>query len=338
MASRWVPAPGMLAVGAAGIGAAWCLLPRPAPGRALAPLLFAPLLLGGPPPLAHGEYELRVFDVGHGLAVLVRTRTPGAALRRRPVVAGRRCRGLDRPAGDARTGRESARRPGGQSRSCRSHGRRRFRARRAYPGTPEWGGFGAERDDNRPCRAGLSWDWDGVRFRVLHPQEGFTGGLNDGSCVLLIDGPGGRVLLTGDIEARAERALLAAQGRLPVDVVVAPHHGSRTSSGAALVAATRPAWVVFSTNWRNRWGFPAPVVAQRWQRAGASALVDGAARRDRHPLRAARAACADPAPPGRMPAVAGLRRAVAASRAALQWPRSDRCRYHPRHPTGREAP
>jgi competence protein ComEC len=271
MASRWVPAPGMLAVGAAGIGAAWCLLPRPAPGRALAPLLFAPLLLGGPPPLAYGEYELRVFDVGHGLAVLVRTRHrallydagpswPGGDAAAWTVLPAMRALAVNR-LGALVVSHGHADHMGGVGSVLR-----------AYPGTPEWGGFGAEREDNWRCRAGSSWAWDGVRFRILHPQEGFTGGLNDGSCVLLIDGPGGRVLLTGDIEARAERALLAAHGRLPVDVVVAPHHGSRTSSGAALVAATRPAWVVFSTNWRNRWGFPAPVVAERWQRAGAVPL------------------------------------------------------------------
>jgi competence protein ComEC len=271
MASRWVPAPGMLAIGAAGIGAAWCLLPRPAPGRALAPLLLAPLLLGGPPSLAQGEYELRVFDVGHGLAVLVRTRNrallydagpswPGGDAAAWTILPAMRALALHRL--DALVVSHGHADHMGGVRSVLE----------AYPGTPEWGGFGAERADNRPCRAGLSWAWDGVRFRVLHPGEGFTGGLNDGSCVLLVEGPGGRALLTGDIEARAERALLAAHGRLPADVVVAPHHGSRTSSGAALVAATRPAWVVFSTNWRNRWGFPAPVVAERWQRAGAVPL------------------------------------------------------------------
>jgi competence protein ComEC len=59
---------------------------------------------------------------------------------------------------------------------------------------------------------------------------------------------------------------------LRVDAVVAPHHGSTTSSGAPLVGATRPAAVVFSTNWKNRWGFPAERVVRRWQAAGALPL------------------------------------------------------------------
>jgi competence protein ComEC len=141
-----------------------------------------------------------------------------------------------------------------------------------YPGTPGWGGYGVEHERMRPCRAGVSWTWDGVRFSTLHPAEGFRGGLNDGSCVVLVEGPGGRALLTGDIEARGERALLGTHARLPADVVIAPHHGSRTSSAPALVASARPAWVVFSTNWNNRWGFPADVIVDRWQRAGALPL------------------------------------------------------------------
>jgi biopolymer transport protein ExbB/TolQ len=102
---------------------------------------------------------------------------------------------------------------------------------------------------------------------------------------------------------------------MPADLVVAPHHGSRTSSGPALVAATRPAWVVFSTNWRNRWGFPAPAVVERWQRAGAVPLSterhgEILIRFDPHGPRAA----IDP-PPVRMPRLAGVRPPVEA------WPR-----------------
>jgi competence protein ComEC len=268
LAARGMAAPDATALALAAAGAAWCLLPRPAPGRGLALLLFAPMLLAGAAPLQHGAFELRVFDVGHGLAVLVRTRDHVMLYDAGPSW----------PGGDAAAwtvlpamGALGVRRLDALviSHGHADHMGGAGSVLAAFPGTRSWGGHGVE---GRPCRAGLSWAWDGVRFSVLHPAQDFHGGKNDGSCVMLIEGPGGRVLLTGDIEARGERALLGRHARLPVDVVIAPHHGSRTSSGAPLVAATRPAWVVFSTNWRNRWGFPAESVVERWQGAGAMPL------------------------------------------------------------------
>jgi competence protein ComEC len=267
LAARHVPAPTLPTLLLAAVGALWWLLPRPAPGRAVAALLFAPLLLGGPAPLPPGGFELRVFDVGHGLAVLVRTRQhallydmgpswPGGDAATHSVLPALRALGLRRL--DALV----------VSHGHADHMGGLPTVLAAFPGTPAWVGYGAEGGGHPPCRAGQRWHWDGVSFSILHPGEGFRGGLNDGSCVLLIEGPGGRVLLTGDIEARGERALLRAHPWLPVDLVVAPHHGSRTSSSPALVASTRPAWVVYSTNWRNRWGFPAPAVVERWQLAG----------------------------------------------------------------------
>ena len=271
LAARGVATPGTFAMLAAGAGAVWCLLPRPAPGRMLAPLLFCPMLLAGPAPLAPGSFELRVLDIGHGLAVLVRTRQrallydagpswPGGDAAAWTVLPAMRALGI-RHLDSLVVSHGHADHAGGAD-----------SVQRAFPGAAAWSGRGAERDDRRPCLRGQSWAWDGVRFSILHPTEGFSGGLNDGSCVLLIEAPGGRALLTGDIEQRGEPALLAAYVRLPVDLVVAPHHGSRTSSSPPLVAATRPGWVVFSTNWRNRWGFPAVPVVERWQRAGAQPL------------------------------------------------------------------
>ena len=260
-----------LALLLAALGTAWLLLPRPAPARWLAPLLFAPMLLPQAPQVPPGGFELRVFDVGHGLSALLRTRSHALLYDTGPAWSG----------GDAATWSVlPALRALGVRRldeMILSHGHADHAGGAgavlaAYPGTPVRGGHGVEMAAGRPCRPGQSWQWDGVRFTLLHPAADFPGGTNDGSCVLLVDGPGGRALLTGDIEARGERAVLGAARHLSVDVVVAPHHGSKTSSGAALVAATRPAWVVFSTNWRNRWGFPAEPVVRRWQRAGAMPL------------------------------------------------------------------
>jgi competence protein ComEC len=118
------------------------------------------------------------------------------------------------------------------------------------------------------CERGQQWTWDGVSFEVLHPQPAAEQSRNDSSCVVLIRGRDGTTLLTGDIEIDAERALL--DGGVPrVDVVVAPHHGSGTSSSSLFVATTRPDVTIFSTGYRNRWGMPRADVVERWQKAGA---------------------------------------------------------------------
>ena len=95
--------------------------------------------------------------------------------------------------------------------------------------------------------------------------------VNDDSLVIAFERAGRRVLFTGDLEEEGEDALVAA-GAPPADVVKVPHHGSPTSSTAALIAATAPRWAVISLGRGNRFGFPAPAVVARWQRAGATVL------------------------------------------------------------------
>ena len=80
------------------------------------------------------------------------------------------------------------------------------------------------------------------------------------------------MLLTGDIETAAEQALIARSAVHPVDTVVVPHHGSRTSSGVEFVAALAPRWALVSAGYDNRWNFPKPEVVERWQAAGATTL------------------------------------------------------------------
>ena len=93
-----------------------------------------------------------------------------------------------------------------------------------------------------------------------------------------IEARAGSVLISGDIEARGEAALLDA-AELASDVVVVPHHGSSTSSSAPFVAATRPRYALVSAGYANRWGFPKPAVRARWAESGAAVAVtaDGGA-------------------------------------------------------------
>jgi competence protein ComEC len=130
-----------------------------------------------------------------------------------------------------------------------------------------------------PCRAGMHWRWDGVDFRILHPPgRGLSG--NDASCVLRVDTAGGSALLPGDIEAGVEAELIESLGAaLRADVLVAAHHGSKSSSTAAFLATVAPDWVWFSAGYANRFGFPnAPVVARVAAQGSATAATpaDGA--------------------------------------------------------------
>lgn len=123
------------------------------------------------------------------------------------------------------------------------------------------------------CREGQRWHWDGVEFRVLGPRAQALDGErlaadNDRSCVLLVQTPAGRLLLGGDVGARVEPAIAQAVGAGPPLVLLVPHHGSRTSSSAAFIAALRPRLAVVSAGWRNRFGHPHPAVVRRYADAG----------------------------------------------------------------------
>jgi competence protein ComEC len=129
---------------------------------------------------------------------------------------------------------------------------------------------------SEPCLAGTTWTWDGVRFDLLHPAT--VGRLvdNDASCVLRIEAAGTVFLLPGDISRRIEGRLVGAMAeRLRAQVLVAPHHGSRTSSSRAFISAVAPQLVVFPVGYRNHYGFPAEEVLDRYRRAGPR-LIDTA--------------------------------------------------------------
>jgi competence protein ComEC len=260
--------PSAWAVGLALLGAIWLFLPRGAPLRALGLLMFLPLLIPKLPAIAQGDARISMFDVGQGLSVLVQTREHtllfDAGARSRSgfdigevvVVPGLRALGVRRLDRLVLSNLDA------------DHAGGREAVLRAFPMADVQ--IGIDSDPAPRCEAGTSWQWDGVRFEFLHPPEFFPDRGNDSSCVLRVQTNAGVALLTGDIGAVIESSLLRADAaRLRADLVFVPHHGSRSSSSPAFVAATGAQLAFNSAGRDNRYGHPHPEVRARWQDAGA---------------------------------------------------------------------
>lgn len=275
-AALWLPEASLAALLLAGVGAFWLLLPRAVPGKSLALLLWLPLLWPDPWRPAVGAVDVEILDVGHGLAVLVTTRQHSLLYDTGPAGPGGQDLG------------ETVVAPALRARGVRwldaiyiSHGDRDHAGGldavlRAFPGTRVLGPEGWARPGMGLCRRGQRWTWDGVEFRILHPPPLFPYLRNDSSCVLRVSAGGTAVLLPGDIGRQVEARLLnVGAGDLRADLVVAPHHGSRSSSSDAFVAATQARTVVFAAAWRDRYGLPREDVVARWRAGGAVTLATG---------------------------------------------------------------
>ena len=275
-------APGWaLAAGLA--GGALLMLPLPWRVRGLGLAMLPPLLWPFVARPAAGHFELLAADVGQGTAVLVRTRTHLLLFDTGPRLgedsdAGRRlllpllwARGearvdtllLSHADADHVGGAQSIidRLPVLALRSSLS------------PGNP----LRANPIPHLRCEAGQGWAWDEVRFTILHPfGVDYRPGAktNALSCVLrVVDERGVGALLTGDVEAPGEAGLVARSRAAPAatlrsDVLVVPHHGSRTSSTDAFLDAVRPRVAVIQVGYRSRYGHPAPEVVARYAAHG----------------------------------------------------------------------
>lgn len=124
----------------------------------------------------------------------------------------------------------------------------------------------------RRCDSGVAWYWGATRFTILHPRRGMTYSGNNASCVLLIETGDQKTLLAGDIEAPIEADLVRRRVMPQVDVVIVPHHGSRTSSIAAFVRSLSAQYAIVSAAHANQWGFPKPDVVARWRASGSIVL------------------------------------------------------------------
>jgi competence protein ComEC len=147
--------------------------------------------------------------------------------------------------------------------------------RAAFPGARWLSSY--DDDPRRRCEAGQRWTWDGVAFEVLHPgpEAWADAGLSSNamSCVLRVVGrQGASAWLAGDIPAAQEVRLALARPRERATLLLAPHHGSATSSSPVLLNTLQPRWVVVQSGYRNRFGHPAAVVTTRYDERGIASI------------------------------------------------------------------
>lgn len=271
--AEWLPAwlPSDLPLWAwllAAAGALLLLLPAGVPLRLPGLALLLPALLLPSKQLLDGRADVWVLDVGQGLAVLVRTREYALLYDAGPRF------------GDFDTG-ERIVLPSLRALNVRhldlmllSHadndhagGALAIKAgmpvRRVISGEPQRlaDALGAD-----ACESGQSWQWNEVTFRLWQWERASSG--NQLSCVLQIEAAGERLLLTGDIDVQAERALMQADFPLASHWLLAPHHGSRTSSSQAFIDAVAAQHVLITRSRHNAFGHPHPQVLERYRAAG----------------------------------------------------------------------
>ena len=289
-AALWLPVAPWWAAVAAMAGGIWLVLPLPWQLRMLGVPCLLPALWWQPPRPAEGQFSLLALDVGQGQAVLVQTARhsllydagplygPGSNAGDRVVVPAVRALGargkesgvLDMlvlsHADSDHTGGGAA--VAEQLRPAQAMGSLTLQERRQ---------LGVQALPWRDCAAGDSWSWDGVQFDVLHPDGPLPVGDgvayqrsgNGRSCVLRISaqphrGYAAAALLLGDLEKQQEQMLVLRGTMLRADLMLVPHHGSKTSSSAPLLAAVGASQAVVQTGYRNRFGHPAAPVVQRY--------------------------------------------------------------------------
>ena len=269
LALWWLPEARWYALPLALVAAFWTLLPRGVPGKPLACLLWLPLLWPSRQAPATGAFELVVLDVGQGLSVVVRTATHALLYDMGPALPG----GFDAGArivvpalhavGVRRLDAAVA------SHGDNDHAGGWPSVRAAFP-APVYAPAGSPVPSEFDCLAGHAWEWDGVRFRFLHPAPFFPYFGNEASCVLRIESPHGAALLTGDIGEYVERKLLVADpADVRADVVQVAHHGSRHSSDWDFVHATGAAHALVAAGADSHFNHPHPLIVERWAGAGA---------------------------------------------------------------------
>ncbi|MEO7494775.1 MAG: DNA internalization-related competence protein ComEC/Rec2 [Massilia sp.] len=264
-------------------GTLWMLAPRGWPRRWVGAIAWLPLLASVPAQPPSGQFSVIAFDVGQGMALLIETAghrllydsgpqysadSNGGS---RVIVPYLKARGIDRLDGMVITHSDA------------DHAGGALAVLQALP--VDWVSsslwlshpiVGAARMHSR-CTAGQRWRWDGVLFEMLQPTPASYDDAqlkpNARGCTLRISAAGHSMLLAADIEAAQEAALVhGSAALLRADVLLAPHHGSGTSSTPAFLAAVQPSVAVFQVGYRNRYHHPKPEVYARYGALGIGRL------------------------------------------------------------------
>jgi competence protein ComEC len=273
----------------------WLLLPTGFPLRSLGLLGLLPMLLILPIRPALGDMKVAILDVGQGLSVVVQTKNHTLLYDAGPKYSAQ-SDAAKRVILPYLTGEGVTKLDGFVvSHHDTDHAGGMYSMLSQIPVGWMSSSLPLEKLQATPairhqrCFAGQSWDWDGVHFAMLYPelnqyqQQAISD--NNRSCVLKISSASGSLLLAGDIENIAEQQLVANQNDYPdtfslkANVLVAPHHGSKTSSSHAFLAATAPNLTVFTTGYLNRFRHPRPEVMLRYHALGSATLrsdYDGA--------------------------------------------------------------
>jgi competence protein ComEC len=284
-------APGPVALALAIMGAALVLLPRGFPARWLGLVLCLPLFFPRLPAPGPGEAWITVLDVGQGEAILVRTASHALLVDGGPRFAsgedaGTRVvapylwsQGINHLDGLVLT-HDDLDHSGGVVALLSSHRPGWFLTPLAGQDRAVLGeagqGIMAQRPDAFTCSAGQAWTWDGVRFSVLHPpahhyaMPGY--GDNDRGCVIRVEAGTKSALLAADIERLSEMNLAERGAMAPADVLVVPHHGSKTSSTEPFLQSVRPRLALIPVGHRNRYGHPHGEVLARYRQLGIPVL------------------------------------------------------------------
>lgn len=260
------------------LGVIWLLLPRGFPLRSLGLTLFIPMLFIQPNRPQLGAMKVTVLDVGQGLAVVVQTKNRTLLYDTGPKYSAQSDSG-SRIVMPFLRGEGITRLDGvmlSHNDLDHSGGLNSILAQMpvnwldsSIPVDTKLGGTIDNKAVNlMKCYAGQRWVWDNVEFDVLYPAiESYSANLTDNnrSCVLKITSEYGTILLTGDIEKEAEAVLLATNlDALDSDILVAPHHGSKTSSTPSFIQAVNPTTTIFTVGYLNRFKHPKPVIVDRY--------------------------------------------------------------------------